>query len=212
MRAVGNYHDLIRRDVFPALPYNVGRVLDVGGGVGATSAALKQAGRASYVVVADQVVDQVLSGVDKAYSGDLENDAFVRNVISEEGPFDTILALDVLEHLRDPWNVVRLLRDGLVPNGAIAASIPNVNEYRLVLPLVMRGRYDLTDAGILDRTHIRWFAKHGAIELMSPSGLEIELVVPNILGRRNLLLNKITFGGLTRFLAAQYIIRSRRVD
>jgi 2-polyprenyl-3-methyl-5-hydroxy-6-metoxy-1,4-benzoquinol methylase len=212
VRAVGSYHDLVRRDVFPALPQNVGRVLDVGGGVGATSGALKEARRASYVVVADQVADQVLGEVDRAYGGNLEDEAFVLKVLSEAGPFDTILALDVLEHLRDPWKVVRILHGGLVPNGVIVASIPNVNYHGLVLPLVLRGRYDLTDAGILDRTHIRWFAKHGAIELMSSSGLEIEVVMPNITRRKHALLNTISFGALTRFLALQYIIRARRVD
>jgi hypothetical protein len=76
----------------------------------------------------------------------------------------------------------------------------------------MRGRYDLADAGILDRTHLRWFAKHGATELMSSSGLEIDVVMPNIARPKLALLNRITFGALTRFLALQYIIRARRVD
>jgi 2-polyprenyl-3-methyl-5-hydroxy-6-metoxy-1,4-benzoquinol methylase len=209
---IENYHDLIRRDVFPALPEDVGRVLDVGGGVGATSRALKDAGRASYVVVADQVADQVLGGVDRAYSGDLEDQGFLLKVISEAGPFDTILALDILEHLRDPWKTVRILHQGLVSNGVIVASIPNVNYHGLILPLVLRGRYDLTDAGILDRTHIRWFAKHGAIELMSSSGMHIEIVMPNIMRRKHVLLDKVSFGALTRFLALQYIVRARRAD
>jgi 2-polyprenyl-3-methyl-5-hydroxy-6-metoxy-1,4-benzoquinol methylase len=214
VQAVGNYHDLIRMDVFPALPETLGRVLDLGGGVGATSGALRRAHRASYVVLADLVADQAVEGVDCRYSGDLEDEAFVRKVISEAGPFDTILALDILEHLRDPWSVVRLLHVGLAPKGVIVASVPNVNHYRLVLPLVLRGRYDLEDSGILDRTHLRWFARHGAVELMSQNGLEIELVLPNIIpgGRRYRWLNRVTFGLLTRFLALQYTIRARIVD
>lgn len=213
VQAIGNYHDLVRTDVFPALPANVGRVLDLGGGVGATSGALKRAHRASYVVLVDLVADQAVEGVDRSYGGNIEDEAFLGNVVSEAGPFDTILALDVLEHLRDPWSVVRSLQAGLAPNGVIVASIPNVNHYRLVLPLVLRGRFDLQDSGILDRTHIRWFARHGAIELLSPDGLEVEVVLPNIFGgRKKKWLNRLTFGSLTRFLALQYTIRSRRVS
>jgi hypothetical protein len=163
------------------------------------------------VVLADLVASESVEGVDCSYSGNLDDEDFLKKVITDTGPFDTILALDVLEHLRDPWSVVQLLQTGLTPQGTIVASIPNVNYYGLVLPLVLRGRYDLQDHGILDRTHIRWFAKHGAVELMSSSGLEIELVLPNIIpgGRRNRWLDRATFGFLTRFLALQYTIRSR---
>lgn len=147
---IQNYHNLIRRDVFPLLPAKVGRVFDLGGGIGATSSALKKERGASHVVVADQVADQVALGVDQAFAGDLEDETFFRKVLDETGPFDTILALDILEHLRDPWNVVRLLHSALAPRGIIVASIPNVNYYGLLVPLVLRGRYELTDSGILD--------------------------------------------------------------
>ncbi len=208
---VKNYHDLVRADIFPVLPDRAGRVLDFGGGVGATGVTLKRNGRASHLVVADRVTGQ-LDEVDRACLGDLESREFVAGVLAENGPFDTILALDVLEHLRDPWAIVEQLHKGLAPNGVIVVSVPNVNYHGLVLPLVLRGRYALTDSGILDRTHIRWFAKHGAIELMSPPGLAVEVVEANILGRREALVDKLTFGRLQRFLALQYLIRSRRVD
>jgi tRNA A58 N-methylase Trm61 len=208
---VESYHDLVRIEVFPALPDHVGRVLDFGGGIGATSAALKSAGRASHVVVADQVKSH-LKEVDRTYVGNLEDESFIKELIAEAGPFDTILTLDVLEHLRDPWRIVQLLHDGLVSNGAIVASIPNVNCHRLVLPLVLHGRWTLTDSGILDRTHIRWFARHEAVDLMSPPGLAVEVVRPNVVSRREKLIHKASFGLLTRFLALQYVIRARRTD
>jgi 2-polyprenyl-3-methyl-5-hydroxy-6-metoxy-1,4-benzoquinol methylase len=205
-----NYHDLVRADVFPILPDSLGKLLDFGGGVGATSAALKRMGRATTVVVADQVGGQ-LDEVDSVHRGDLESEQFVSAVIADDGPFDTILVLDILEHLRDPWRIVEMLRDGLRPNGVIVASIPNVNSHRLLMPLVLRGRYALADSGLLDRTHLRWFAKHGAIELMTPPGLVLEELRPNVVRKREIQLNRITFGLFTRFLALQYLIRSRRV-
>jgi 2-polyprenyl-3-methyl-5-hydroxy-6-metoxy-1,4-benzoquinol methylase len=209
-KPIESYHDLVREDVFPILPEHAGRLLDFGGGVGATGAALKRLGRASYVAIADQVAGN-FDELDRVYSGDLENADFVAEVLADGGPFDTILALDVLEHLRDPWTVIDQLRSGLAPSGVIVASIPNVNYYGLVLPLVLRGRYSLTDSGILDRTHIRWFARHGAIELMTAPGLLVEVVSWNIPGRRAALANKLSFGLFRRFFVLQYLIRSRRV-
>lgn len=211
VQPVKNYHDLVRSDVFPVLPDQLGRVLDFGGGVGATGAALKRSGRTPFVVVADRVTGQ-MNDIDRTCLGDLEDREFVTSLLTDNGPFDTILALDVLEHLRDPWSIIALLRDGLTPNGVIVASVPNVNYYQLVLPLLFRGRYVLTDSGILDRTHIRWFAKHGAMELMSAPGMSVEVVRPNIPGRRASLVNRLTFGRWQRFFAVQYLIRSRRID
>jgi len=40
------YHDLVRRDVFALLPPRLGKVLDFGGGIGATAAALRREGAA----------------------------------------------------------------------------------------------------------------------------------------------------------------------
>ncbi|ADU00734.1 class I SAM-dependent methyltransferase [Mycolicibacterium gilvum] len=208
---VESYHDLVRHDVSSVIPENVGRILDFGGGIGATSVALKRKGRATYVVVADQVGGQ-LSEVDRAYRGNLEDEDFISKVVNESGPFDCILLLDILEHLYDPWRTVRQLHDALVPNGTIIASIPNVNYHGLLMPLFLRGRYVLQDSGILDRTHIRWFARHGAVELMSSPGLAVEHVSPNIFTKRERRLNQLSFGKLGRFVALQYVIRARRVD
>jgi 2-polyprenyl-3-methyl-5-hydroxy-6-metoxy-1,4-benzoquinol methylase len=116
----------------------------------------------------------------------------------------------VLEHLHDPWAVVAALHRGLAPGGTLVVSVPNVNYIGLVGPLVLRGRFDLTDAGVMDRTHLRWFALHGAIDLATGSGLVLERVQANVYGRFKRALDAVTLGLLTRFLAVQYVVRARR--
>jgi 2-polyprenyl-3-methyl-5-hydroxy-6-metoxy-1,4-benzoquinol methylase len=205
-----NYYQLVRRDVFPLLEGPLGRLLDVGGGVGATSAALRREGRASYAMLLDRVADGAADGVDDALAGNLEDPAFLGRAIAKGGLFDTIICLDVLEHLHDPWAVVAALHRGLVPGGTLVVSVPNVNYIGLVGPLVLRGRFDLTDAGVMDRTHLRWFARHGAIDLATGSGLVLERVQANVYGRFKRALDAVTLGLLTRFLAVQYVVRARR--
>lgn len=205
------YHAHVRSDVFDVVPSPAGRVLDLGGGIGATGAALKTARDATFVVVADLVAGTPANGVDVSVGGDLEDAAFVRKLLAEHGPFDTILCLDVLEHLRDPWATVGALRDGLADGGVIVASIPNVNHHSLVFPLVFRGRYELQDAGLLDRTHLRWFTRASAIDLMTPPGLKLE-AVGGYLGRKNKLLKAFTLGLSARFTIQQYVIRVRRTS
>jgi len=207
VEVVSAYHDRVRSDVFDIVPEKAGRVLDLGGGIGATGAALKASGRATYIVLVDQVANTIATGVDEAFAGDLEDVSLVDRISASAGPFDTILCLDILEHLRDPWSVVHGLHKALAPGGSIVVSVPNVNHFSVVGPLIFKDKFRLQDAGILDRTHLRWFTRRGAIELATCSGLTKEKVQANIFSRRDRLLNHLTFGLFRRFLAVQYVIR-----
>ncbi|MBV1692164.1 class I SAM-dependent methyltransferase [Novosphingobium sp. G106] len=210
VEAVSNYHDLVRSDVFALVPQNAGRLLDLGGGIGATGAALKELGRASEVIVIDHVTSAWAKGVDKGYVADLEDTDFLDDVLAENAPFDTILCLDVLEHLRDPWGAIKHVHKSLRPGGVMVISLPNVNHWSLVGPLLLQGRFNLVESGVMDRTHIRWFARHGVIELATSSGLVCEEIQTNIGRRLHKVLDKVSFGLLRRFVAVQYVVRVRR--
>jgi 2-polyprenyl-3-methyl-5-hydroxy-6-metoxy-1,4-benzoquinol methylase len=207
-----DYHDMVRGDVIPHVPKSGGTLLDVGGGSGATAARVKVLGNADRVGVVD-VVDCPAEGVDTdfCYTGDVEDEEFMAGVIANEGPFSTILCLDILEHLVDPWRLVAQLHNGLAPQGVLVGSIPNVRNYLAVLPLFFRNRWQLRDAGILDRTHLRFFVRSTAIELMTSSGLELVSVHPSPLdGRKVRLFRKVTLGLLNSFTDRQYIVCVRR--
>jgi len=205
-----SYHGRVRSDVLELAPEGPFRVLDVGGGVGSSLAYLKSRGKCSHAVVVDLVADECLPEVDAAYAGNLEDEKLLQRIAQEQGEMDVILCLDVLEHLTDPWAIVESCYKLLKPGGVIIASIPNMRNYRLLIPLVFQGKFELKDAGILDRTHLRWFVRDTAIELMTPSNLSLEHIEGKIYGVKKNLLNKITFGLLRNFLCLQYFIRVRR--
>jgi 2-polyprenyl-3-methyl-5-hydroxy-6-metoxy-1,4-benzoquinol methylase len=73
-----------------------------------------------------------------------------------EGFFDYVLTADVLEHLVDPWRVVANIRPHLKDTGKVLASIPNIMHVSVMRGL-LNGRFAYQDAGILDRTHLRFF-------------------------------------------------------
>jgi len=206
------YHRLVRQDVLGLVPAGGGNLLDLGGGTGETAALLRRLGRVRRAGVADLVAaPSDAPALDFRHAGDLEDPAFLAHVIAREGPFDTILCLDVLEHLRDPWSVIADLHGGLAPGGAIIASIPNVRNFRALLPLVFRNRWTLTDAGVLDRTHLRFFVRATAVELMTCSGLALEEVRAKPSGgRRVQLFRAATLGLMNSFTDLQYLIRVRR--
>lgn len=91
--------------------------------------------------------------------------------------FDYIVFADVLEHLRDPAAVLRRCIPGLKESGKIIISLPNVANWVIRLGLLF-GRFDYTDRGILDRTHLRFFTLRSAGQLMDDASCEVLDVIP----------------------------------
>ncbi len=209
--ASDDYHKLVRDDALELVQGHAGKVLDIGGGVGATSASLKKAGRADHIVLVDLVADRKLPEIDAAFVGDLQDAAFLQQVTQDHGPFDTILCLDVLEHLPDPWSVVGHLHHALSDNGNLIISVPNMRNIQLVLPLVMKGKFELKEEGLLDRTHLRWFVRDTARQLVTCSGLKLDAFWPKVMrGRKYQLLDKLTLGLFRDFLVIQFLARVKK--
>jgi 2-polyprenyl-3-methyl-5-hydroxy-6-metoxy-1,4-benzoquinol methylase len=205
------YHDSVRRDAFHMVPHTEGTLLEIGGGAGGTSVALKQMGRARRIAVVD-IVGKRLPEVDAGYAGDLNQAAFFEEIRAGEGQVQTILCLDVLEHLIDPWEVVRSLHGLLAPGGSIVASLPNMRYWKLSWNLFAHGEFELADDGIKDRTHLRWFVRKTAIELMTCSGLHLVEIEGRIAGKRPKVVNRLTFGIAQSLFEMQYFLRVARRD
>ena len=156
-----------RKEIAPLLPPRWGRVLEVGCGSGATLAWLRASGRAEYSVgveISSAAAESARSLVDEIYCLDFEKSGSS----FAQPKFDVILCLDVLEHMVDPWRVVdQLVTDQLAPGGTLVMSLPNVRHYSVVLPLLLQGRWDYETAGLLDRTHLRFFTRRTALAMVS---------------------------------------------
>ena len=83
--------------------------------------------------------------------------------------FDVAVFGDVLEHLRDPWNILKNLKNYLNPGGFIVASIPNIAHGAVRLSL-LQGNFNYQQYGILDNTHIRFFTKVTIDDMFEKSG------------------------------------------
>lgn len=89
-----------------------------------------------------------------------------------EGSFDVVLAADVLEHLREPGRVLRMLRRYVAPGGCVIVSLPNVAHASVRFSL-LAGRFSYRTTGILDETHCRLYTFSTARKLIESSGLRL---------------------------------------
>lgn len=91
--------------------------------------------------------------------------------------FDSILVLDVLEHMRRPDLFLPLLRRHLKPStGQLICSLPNVARLEFRLKLLM-GRFDYEDCGALSRGHLRFFTRHSCAMMLQQAGFKIERIL-----------------------------------
>src|SRR5205807_6362239 len=84
--------------------------------------------------------------VDRLVVADLDSGLPAEAV--EEGPFDLVLAADVLEHLRDPAKLLRELHDVSTPDTLLIASVPNIGHWYPRIRIGL-GRFDYDHRGIL---------------------------------------------------------------
>ena len=203
-----DYFRFVRRDIEPLLPAKATRILEVGCGAGRTLAWLKSKwpnAATTGVDGCEDIRDELAGRVDTALIHDLDTP------LPDLGGFDLILALDVLEHLRHPDQALRNLAAKLDPDGVIIVSVPNVANYEVLLPLLLKRRFRYDDAGILDRTHLRFFTEESALGLMRGAGLKVtDGVATGFWSRRSSLIDKATFGLVRHYLAIQYVMRGQR--
>jgi len=104
---------------------------------------------------------------------DIEQKDWADNLLREGyHNFDTILFGDVLEHTTSPERILQNAKGLLKPDGQIIVSVPNVANWRIRFGLLF-GRFEYTDSGILDRTHLRFFTKKTAHSLLTDAGYNV---------------------------------------
>lgn len=89
--------------------------------------------------------------------------------------FDIIFFNDVLEHIIDPWEALKLSKQFLAKSkkSKIICSIPNFRYIKNIFEVLVKKDFQYKDSLILDKTHMRFFTKKSIIRMFSECGLEI---------------------------------------
>lgn len=86
--------------------------------------------------------------------------------------FDVVLASDVIEHLRNPSELLSHLHALLAPEGDLVLSVPNIGHAGIIAELLC-GAFDYRPTGILDNTHLRFFTWTSLERLLNDAGFEV---------------------------------------
>lgn len=199
-----DYYHHVRREIEPLLPKVAHRVLEVGAGSGLTLKWLKSVypkSQTTGVELNASLSDQLQANADVAVIGDVDE------CLNALKTYDLILFLDVLEHLIDPVNALQNIIGRLEKTGRVIVSVPNIAHLSVSIPLLFRRRFAYQDAGIMDRTHVKFFVEDTAVKLMNAAGLTVTKgLMSGLHGSKSKTIDRLTFGRLRHHLSKQYIM------
>jgi 2-polyprenyl-3-methyl-5-hydroxy-6-metoxy-1,4-benzoquinol methylase len=202
----GNKYHWARREIVPYISASARRVLDVGAANGDFGTVLKEARPHVRLWGVEPVPGAIEPGVyEEIYAGEYPS------VVPATSRFDVIVFNDVLEHMADPWAALRRTKALLADGWTVVASIPNVRNLRTMTDLVLRGRWEYTEYGVLDRTHLRFFTPASMRDLFRSTGFEVlrqQAINLPVRGRRGWL-RRAAFGRLDPVIAEQFVIVGR---
>ena len=165
-----SYFEHERPELLALVPREARDVLEIGCGAGRLGAALKarQAVRVVGVELDREAARTAESRLDRVLVGDVET-------LEPDFPaaaFDAVVCGDILEHLVEPERLLRRVRGWLRPGGRLVASLPNVRHHQVVAGL-LRGDWTYEPAGLLDRDHVRFFARRDIEDLVAAAGFAL---------------------------------------
>lgn len=170
-------NNVVNMDVLRFMQPSYAGVVEVGSSSGALARAYRDINPAcTYVGIeidADYAeasrrhcTDVILGNVEK-----IDDDAF-----SRLGDAQCWVFADALEHLYDPWQLLRRIKANARQGVEVIACIPNA-QYWALQSTMNSGRFIYQDSGLLDRTHIRWLTRITMIDMFNANGFEVKEMI-----------------------------------
>lgn len=170
-------HDLYNDSILELLPPNCNRVVEVG----CMRGSLAKAYQARYpnchwvgIDIDPDNAEMAKAVCQEVFCQDIET--IGEPELASFAKADAWVFGDTLEHLRDPWKVLKRILPYLPDHGVIVASIPNAQHW-FFQSRVNAGLFRYEDDGLFDRTHLRFFTRTTIFEMFQDSGYVIEQAV-----------------------------------
>lgn len=166
-------HLVVNQELMSLIPDDARHVVEIGCMLGAMAQAFRAGHPDTEYVGVDIDPNYARAAAQhctRALSGDIERlDAATFDTLF---PSDCWIFGDCLEHLRDPWALLRRIRERIAPQGCLLACIPNAQHWSVQWRLAT-GQFRYEDSGLMDRTHIRWFTRITMLEMFDSTGWKV---------------------------------------
>lgn len=219
------YHTNPRIEIMSFIAEPPGTVLDIGCGGGATGRLVKDKFPGTRVVgieINAGAAEHARGVLDRVVCAGVDDVDPARDMPDER--ISTVLLLDVLEHLYDPWRALQRIRGWLAPQTRVIASLPNVRNLATLSELA-GGHFEYAENGVLDVTHVRFFTRASLRDLFEQTGFEVRRITPltqpaavdrvvvhrrpGRLDTRTLSIRYRSFDDLEDLYALQYVVDAR---
>ncbi len=165
------YYGYSRSELLEFVPPDSKKILDIGCGEGLFIKAIKEITKVETwgLELMPEIAEKAKLNVDKLLIGRVED---LQNSIPDSY-FDCIFFNDVLEHLLEPTDVLKMVKSKLSKEGIIIASIPNVRYLPNLYELIIKRDWEYKESGILDSTHLRFFTQISMKRMFENAGYKL---------------------------------------
>jgi 2-polyprenyl-3-methyl-5-hydroxy-6-metoxy-1,4-benzoquinol methylase len=163
------YYTLDRAEMIQFLPEKIDTLLDVGCGEGNFGLLVKKKYHChvSGIEPVYEAFQSAQQKLDRAYN------IFFDEKFETTSRFNVITFNDVIEHISDPWMALRKCKTLLTKDGYVVASIPNILYFHDFINMLISRDWKYEEAGIFDKTHLRFFTKKSINRLFEECGFKI---------------------------------------
>lgn len=204
------YYQTIRLGMLSLVRGTPKKILEIGCATGQTLAYMRERG-AEFTVGVEYSAEAAIVAEGRGLSRVIRGDIEQMELDLEPNSFDLLIAGHVLEHLANPWGVLRRLSGLLRTGGQLVAALPNVRNYSVVFPLLLRGEWEYRPSGVMDWTHLRFFSSRSARRLIEQAGFEVDQVKPEF-GPRSRIANLLTCNVFRNFLSYAYNFSATKLN
>ena len=129
--------------------------------------------RSTGIEIDPEAAEEARSVCDRVIVADLDTIDLAAALQGEE--YDVGLFGDVIEHLKEPARLLAQMRDMLSSGGCIVVSVPNIAHASIRL-MLLQGRFDYADTGILDDTHLKYYTRRSIGDLLEACGYIVDVM------------------------------------